>query len=60
MKTLAFIQNINLTEIVILACIILLFFGAKRLPDLIRSVGKSCREFKKASGAAESSVESTK
>jgi sec-independent protein translocase protein TatA len=35
------------TEILLIALIILLLFGAKRIPDLMRSLGKGVREFKK-------------
>jgi len=35
-------------EIVIVLIIILLFFGAKRIPELARSLGTSARELKKA------------
>ncbi|MGC6424647.1 MAG: Sec-independent protein translocase subunit TatA/TatB [Lentimonas sp.] len=48
MNTLAFIQNLSVTDIVLVVCVILLFFGAKRLPGLVRSIGQSCREFKGA------------
>jgi sec-independent protein translocase protein TatA len=34
-------------ELVIILVIVLLLFGAKRLPDLSRSLGKSLSEFKK-------------
>ena len=33
-------------EILILLVIILLFFGAKRIPDLARSLGRGTREFR--------------
>lgn len=36
------------TEIIIIAILILVFFGGKRLPDFIRSLSKSIEEFKKA------------
>lgn len=36
--------------------VVLLFFGAKRLPDLFRSVGKSLREFKKATSEIEDDI----
>lgn len=38
--------------------VILLFFGAKRLPDLTRSVGKSIGEFKRAKDDIEKDVRS--
>jgi sec-independent protein translocase protein TatA len=34
-------------ELLILLAIILLFFGAKRVPELARSFGKGTREFRK-------------
>jgi sec-independent protein translocase protein TatA len=39
--------NFGLTEIVILFLIILILFGAKRIPDLFRSVASSIKGFKK-------------
>jgi sec-independent protein translocase protein TatA len=38
-------------ELIILLCIILLFFGAKRIPGLAKSLGTGVREFRK--GASE-------
>ncbi|OGK59067.1 preprotein translocase [Candidatus Roizmanbacteria bacterium RIFCSPLOWO2_02_FULL_43_10] len=35
------------SEIIIIALLVLIFFGGKRLPDFIRSLGKSVEEFKK-------------
>ena len=40
----------------ILAVVIILLFGAKRLPDLARGLGKSIQEFKKASKEAENDI----
>lgn len=34
-------------EIILLLVLLFLLFGAKRLPDLARSIGKSITEFKK-------------
>jgi sec-independent protein translocase protein TatA len=42
-------------ELLILLAIILLFFGAKRIPDLARSLGKGTREFRK--GISEGATE---
>ena len=36
------------SEIIIIAILVLIFFGGKRLPDFVRSLGKSVEEFKKA------------
>lgn len=36
-------------EIILILAIILLLFGGKKLPELAKGVGKSIREFKKAS-----------
>jgi len=47
-------MNIGWPEILVILLIILLLFGAKRLPDLARSLGKSLREFKKGRDELES------
>jgi sec-independent protein translocase protein TatA len=44
---LAFIRNIGGPEILIILVVVLLLFGAKKLPDLARSIGASAKEFKK-------------
>lgn len=43
---LLFLQNIGTTEIIIIFVIILLLFGAKRIPDLMKGIGKGIRSFK--------------
>ncbi|MDP8263392.1 MAG: twin-arginine translocase TatA/TatE family subunit [Candidatus Ancaeobacter aquaticus] len=39
---------IGLPELIVILVIILLLFGAKKLPDMARSIGKSVKEFKKS------------
>ena len=56
MNTLAFLQNINGPEILLIFLIVLLLFGAKRLPGLFKSFGKSIREFKKATTEIEEDI----
>ena len=40
-------QNIGMWEVILISSVILLLFGAKRLPELFRAFGESIREFKK-------------
>ncbi len=48
MHTLGFISGMpGHMEIILIVFIILLLFGAKKLPELSRSLGKSLGEFKK-------------
>jgi sec-independent protein translocase protein TatA len=48
METLAIIPGMQgHTEIILIVFIILLLFGAKKLPELSRSLGKSLGEFRK-------------
>ena len=40
------LKNINGPELLILLVVILLLFGAKKLPGLARSLGSSAKEFR--------------
>ena len=44
---LAFLQNIRGPELIIILVVVLLLFGAAKLPQLARSIGASAKEFKK-------------
>ncbi|MBO5619798.1 MAG: twin-arginine translocase TatA/TatE family subunit [Paludibacteraceae bacterium] len=37
---------IGTTEIIVIAAIVLLLFGGKKLPELMRGIGKGIKEFK--------------
>jgi len=41
------VPSVGGIELIIILGIILLFFGAKRIPDLARSLGRGTREFRK-------------
>lgn len=41
-------QNIGSTELIILAVLILLFFGGKKLPELAKGLGEAIHEFKES------------
>jgi sec-independent protein translocase protein TatA len=56
---LAFIQNIGFPELIIIFVIVLILFGAKRLPELFGSFGKSIKEFKKATRDIENDISSS-
>ena len=41
-------MSLGLTEILVIAAVILLLFGAKKIPEVARSLGRASYEFKKA------------
>ena len=41
-----FLGRIGLTEILLIAAIIVLLFGAKKIPELMRGMGRGVKEFK--------------
>lgn len=47
-------------EILLIMVVILIFFGAKRIPELARGLGKGLREFKEASSEVKKKVEEGK
>lgn len=50
--------NLGFGEILIILVIILLLFGAKRIPEIAGSMGKGIREFKKSLNDVQNSVAS--
>jgi sec-independent protein translocase protein TatA len=54
--------SIGVPELIVIFLIIVLLFGAKRIPELARGLGKGIREFKDATkeGAGESKPTETK
>ncbi len=46
MVTLLFLGSIGMTEIIVLALIVLLFFGGKKIPELMKGIGKGVKSFK--------------
>lgn len=40
-------RNLGVTEIVLILLALVLLFGARRIPELARSLGRSLSEFKK-------------
>lgn len=50
--------SIGMQEIVLILFILLLLFGAKRLPELGESLGKGIREFKRGVSEIKEDIES--
>lgn len=42
-------KNIGTPELVVVAVVILVLFGAKKIPEFVRGIGEAIREFKKSS-----------
>ncbi len=40
------LPNVGMGELVLILAIILILFGAKRLPDVAKSIGRSIKAFK--------------
>ena len=51
--------GISIWELMILLIVLLLIFGAKRLPEMGRSLGKGMREFKDSVTGVEEAVSTT-
>ena len=43
-------------EIILIALVVLLLFGPKKIPEMMRSLGKGINEFKKASKSVEDEI----
>ena len=46
MKSLLFLGNIGAGEIIIVALVVLLLFGGKKIPELMKGIGKGVMSFK--------------
>ena len=40
--------NIGMTELIVILVIVVLLFGAKKIPELAKGLGKGIKEFKEA------------
>ena len=41
-------MSLGFTEILLIVVVVLLLFGAKRIPELAKALGRASREYKKA------------
>ena len=49
--------NMGGTELILILFVVLLFFGAKKLPELARGLGRGIREFKDATKEVKDNIE---
>ena len=45
-NTLLFLGGVGFQEILLIGLFVLVFFGAKKIPDFMKGLGKGVREFK--------------
>jgi sec-independent protein translocase protein TatA len=57
MSTLGFIQNMGPGSMILIVLVILLLFGAKRIPELAKGLGRGIREFKDATKDIQNDLE---
>ena len=41
-------MSMGWTELIVIFCVVLLFLGSKRIPEVARALGRASREFKNA------------
>jgi sec-independent protein translocase protein TatA len=56
-SNLLFLGNLGAGEIFLIITLVVLLFGAKKIPELARGVGKGIREFKDATKDIKDSIE---
>jgi len=57
MNHLLFLGNLGAGEIVIIALVVLLLFGGKKIPELMKGLGKGIRSFKEGMNNIEKEIE---
>lgn len=57
MSNLLFIGSIGMPELIVIMLIILLLFGAKKIPELMNGLGKGVKSFKKGMKEVEDEIE---
>ena len=55
-----FIGGIGFQEVLLIALVVLLFFGGKKIPELMKGLGKGVRSFKEGMSEVEEIKDETK
>ena len=58
--TTLFIGGIGMQEVLLIALVVLLFFGGKKIPELMKCLGKGVRSFKEGMNDIEKDIKDTK
>lgn len=58
--TTLFIGGIGMQEVLLIALVVLLFFGGKKIPELMKGLGKGVRSFKEGMNDIEKDIKDTK
>ena len=56
MKSLLLFQNFGVWEVLIIALVVLLLFGGKKIPELMSGLGKGVKSFKKGMHEVEDEI----
>ena len=54
-----FIGGIGMQEVLLIALVVLLFFGGKKIPELMKGIGKGVRSFNEGMNNIEKEVENS-
>ena len=60
MVTPLFIGGIGMQEVLLIALVVLLFFGGKKIPELMKGIGKGVRSFKEGMNNVEKEIDEIK
>lgn len=52
-----FIGGIGMQEVLLIALVVLLFFGGKKIPELMKGLGKGVRSFKEGMNEMKQEIE---
>ena len=52
-----FIGGLGMQEVLLIALVVLLFFGGKKIPELMKGLGKGVRSFKEGMNNMEKEIE---
>lgn len=55
-----FIGGIGMQEVLLIALVVLLFFGGRKIPELMKGIGKGVRSFKEGMNNVEKKIEEVK